>query len=73
MSVKAQPALAVRDVRASATWYARILGSAESTGSPLGAQVIEEKLNPNAQYHELWPRDLDGYVVVLASPDGSTG
>ena len=34
MSVKAQPILAVRDVRASARWYARILGSAEPTGSP---------------------------------------
>ena len=34
MSVKAQPILAVRDVRASARWYAGILGSAEPTGSP---------------------------------------
>jgi len=34
MSAKAQPILAVRDVRASARWYARILGSAEPTGSP---------------------------------------
>src|ERR1700681_4671520 len=34
MSVKAQPILAVRDVRASARWYARILGSAEPNGSP---------------------------------------
>ena len=34
MSVRAQPILAVRDVLASARWYARILGSAESTGSP---------------------------------------
>ena len=133
MSVKAQPILAVRDVRASARWYAQILGSAEPTGSPpsdhdhiyrrihigdelvlqlhawdeedhpnlvdanrapvghgvlvwfevddyaaaaararaLGAHVIEEKINPNAQHHELWLRDSDGYVVVLASPDGS--
>jgi catechol 2,3-dioxygenase-like lactoylglutathione lyase family enzyme len=131
--IKAQPILAVRDVVASARWYARILGSAEPTGSPpsdhehlyrriyvgdelvlqlhawdeedhpnlrdpdrgpvghgvlvwfelddyagaaararaLGAVVIEEKVNPAAQHHELWLRDLDGYVVVLASPDGS--
>jgi catechol 2,3-dioxygenase-like lactoylglutathione lyase family enzyme len=34
MSVKAQPILAVRDVRASARWYARILGSSEATGTP---------------------------------------
>jgi len=133
MSVKAQPILAVRDVQASARWYARILGSAETTGSPpsdhehlyrriyvgddlvlqlhawdaenhpnlvdakrapvghgvlvwfetddyaaaaarareLGAEVIEETVNPRPRHHELWLRDPDGYVVVLASPDGS--
>ena len=133
MSVKAQPILAVRDVRASARWYARILGSAEPTGSPpsdhehiyrriyvgddlvlqlhawdeedhpnlmdvnrapvghgvlvwfevndcaaaaararaVGAHVIEETVNPHARHRELWLRDADGYVVVLASPDGS--
>jgi len=133
MSVKTQPILAVRDVPASARWYAQILGSAESTGSPpsdhdhlyrriyagaelvlqlhawdvedhpnlvdaerapvghgvlvwfevddyaaaaararaLGADVIEETVNPRPRHHELWLRDPDGYVVVLASPDGS--
>jgi catechol 2,3-dioxygenase-like lactoylglutathione lyase family enzyme len=132
MRVKAQPILAVRDVRESARWYARILGSAEPTGSPpsdhdhlyrriyvgdelvlqlhawdeedhpnlcdpnrapvghgvlvwfqiddypaavararaLGAHEIEEKFNPNAQHRELWLRDADGYIVVLASPEG---
>lgn len=34
MGARSQPILAVRDVRASARWYAHILGSAESTGSP---------------------------------------
>jgi catechol 2,3-dioxygenase-like lactoylglutathione lyase family enzyme len=133
MSVKTQPILAVRDVRASARWYARILGSAEPTGSPpsdhehiyrriyvggelvlqlhawdeenhpnlidpnrapvghgvlvwfevddyagaaarartLGAEIIEEIVNPSARHRELWLRDTDGYIVVLASPDGS--
>jgi catechol 2,3-dioxygenase-like lactoylglutathione lyase family enzyme len=133
MSVRSQPILAVRDVLASARWYALILGSAESTGSPpsdhqhiyrriyvddqlvlqlhawdeedhpnlvdadrapvghgvlvwfevddyvaasarareLGAHVIEEKINPAPRHRELWLRDPDGYVVVLASPDGS--
>jgi catechol 2,3-dioxygenase-like lactoylglutathione lyase family enzyme len=38
----------------------------------LGAKVIiEEKVNPNAQHREMWLRDLDGYVVVLVSPDGT--
>ena len=133
MSVRSQPVLAVRDVVASARWYARILGSVEPTGSPpsdhehlyrriqvgedlvlqlhawdeedhpnlrepdaapvghgvvlwfevadydaavararaLGAAVIEELLNPRPQHMELWLRDPDGYVVVLAGPDGS--
>jgi len=26
--------------------------------------------NPNAGHRELWIRDLDGYIVVIASPDG---
>jgi catechol 2,3-dioxygenase-like lactoylglutathione lyase family enzyme len=133
MGVKSQPILAVCDVRASARWYAQILGSDEPTGSPpsdhdhlyrriyvdgqlvlqlhawdeenhsnlvdpnrapvghgvlvwfevedyvaavararaLGAEVIEETVNPRPRHHELWLRDPDGYVVVLASPDGS--
>jgi catechol 2,3-dioxygenase-like lactoylglutathione lyase family enzyme len=27
--------------------------------------------NPNAMHWECWLRDPDGYIVVLASPDGS--
>ncbi|HEY4441794.1 MAG TPA: VOC family protein [Candidatus Elarobacter sp.] len=134
MRVKAQPILAVRDVLASARWYAHILGSEEPTGSPpsdhqhvyrriyvgdefvlqlhawdeedhpnlsgadrapvghgilvwfeiddyagavararaIGADVIEEKYNPSAEHRELWLRDADGYVVVLASPAAGT-
>jgi catechol 2,3-dioxygenase-like lactoylglutathione lyase family enzyme len=35
----------------------------------LHAQVIEEPhLNPNAGHREMWLRDPDGYVVVIASP-----
>ena len=37
----------------------------------IGAEVIEEKVNPAARHHELWLRDPDGYIVVLASPDSS--
>jgi catechol 2,3-dioxygenase-like lactoylglutathione lyase family enzyme len=133
MSVRSQPILAVRDVRASARWYAHILGSTDETGSPpsehdhiyrriyvgdqfvlqlhawdeedhpnlmdadrapvghgvlvwfevddypaaltrarsLDAHVIEEKFNPAPQHRECWLRDADGYVVVIAGPDGS--
>ena len=37
----------------------------------LGARVIlEPHVNPAPQHREIWIEDLDGYVVVLASPDG---
>jgi hypothetical protein len=37
----------------------------------LRAEVVEDvHVNPNARHRELWLRDLDGYVVVIASPDG---
>ena len=40
----------------------------------LGAEIVEEPhVNPNAKHREVWLRDLDGYVVVLASPYGDTG
>ena len=38
------------------------------------AEVVEEPhVNPNARHREIWIRDPDGYVVVLASPDGEAG
>jgi catechol 2,3-dioxygenase-like lactoylglutathione lyase family enzyme len=40
----------------------------------LHAQVIlEPHLNPSARHREIWIRDPDGYVVVIASPDGEAG
>jgi len=40
----------------------------------LGAEVIEEPhFNPAPQHREMWLRDADGYVVVIASPDGEAG
>jgi hypothetical protein len=45
--------------------------TAASRARAMGAEVIEETVNPRARHHELWLRDPDGYVVVLASPDGS--
>lgn len=38
----------------------------------LGAEVVEDvHVNPKPQHQEIWLRDPDGYVVVIASPDGS--
>jgi hypothetical protein len=37
----------------------------------LQAQVLEGPyVNPQPQHREIWLRDPDGYVVVLAGPDG---
>lgn len=35
------------------------------------AQIVTDvHLNPNAGHREIWIRDLDGYLVVLAAPPG---
>jgi hypothetical protein len=40
----------------------------------LSAEIIEEPhINPAPQHREIWLRDPDGYVVVIASPDGECG
>jgi|SRR5581483_5389507 len=40
----------------------------------LRAEVIAEPhVNPAPQHREMWVRDPDGYVVVIASPDGQSG
>jgi predicted enzyme related to lactoylglutathione lyase len=37
----------------------------------LKARVVQEPhVNPAPQHREMWLRDPDGYVVVIASPDG---
>jgi hypothetical protein len=37
----------------------------------LNAEIVRDvHLNPGPQHRELWLRDPDGYLVVLASPDG---
>jgi catechol 2,3-dioxygenase-like lactoylglutathione lyase family enzyme len=130
--VRAQTLIAVRDVKASSTWYQTLLG-VRSFGDPghphrlvydrvmsgdvlilqlhswddeqhpnlvdrdrappghgvllwfevddfdaaverarrLRAPVVEEPhVNPAPQHREMWIRDPNGYVVVLAGPDG---
>jgi catechol 2,3-dioxygenase-like lactoylglutathione lyase family enzyme len=129
--VRPQPLIAVRDVKASAQWYCRLLGL-ETRGpesdhahlyqrlwcgdellmqihlwdeeahpnlmnagaAPPGhgvllwfetesfdavvararamkAEVVEEPhVNPAPQHREIWLKDLDGYFVVVCSPDG---
>ena len=39
----------------------------------LHAQIIEgPHFNPRPRHREVWLRDPDGYVVVVASPDGES-
>ena len=128
--VRAQPLIAVRDVRASSNWYRELLGLdalpehshrerydrmqcagqlilqlhawdeeshpnlTNADAAPPGhgvllwfevsnfdvvvgkaralraEVVLEPHVNPNPQHREIWLRDPDGYVVVIASPDG---
>ena len=35
--------------------------------------VLEPHFNPAPKHREIWLRDPDGYVVVVASPDAETG
>jgi len=40
----------------------------------LGAEIVQDaQFNPNPRHMEIWLRDRDGYVVVVASPDGEGG
>jgi catechol 2,3-dioxygenase-like lactoylglutathione lyase family enzyme len=40
----------------------------------LGAEIVEDvHFNPAPSHREIWLRDPDGYVVVIASPDGESG
>lgn len=131
-SVQSQPLIAVRNVRASSSWYAELLGadslpdhphrdrydritiagqlvlqlhawdeeqhpnlvnrdaapvghgvllwfqvddfdSAVKRARALRAEVIIEPMfNPAPRHREMWLRDPDGYVVVIASPDGES-
>ncbi|MEJ0041527.1 MAG: hypothetical protein WDM81_04685 [Rhizomicrobium sp.] len=42
-----------------------------SRARALQAEVVEEPhVNPAPQSREMWLRDPDGYVVVIASRDG---
>jgi catechol 2,3-dioxygenase-like lactoylglutathione lyase family enzyme len=34
--------------------------------------ILEPHFNPAPEHREMWLRDADGYVVVVASPDGES-
>lgn len=48
--------------------------SAVARAGKLGADIVlAPHVNPAPQHREMWLRDPDGYVVVIASPDGEAG
>ncbi len=48
--------------------------SAVERARSLQAEIIlEPHFNPNPRHREIWLRDSDGYVVVIASRDGESG
>ena len=46
---------------------------AVARAAELGTEIVRAPhRNPNPAHREIWLRDLDGYLVVLASPDGES-
>lgn len=46
--------------------------AAAARARALGAEILDDvHVNPAPRHWEMWLRDPDGYVVVLASPDGT--
>ncbi len=80
MSTRPQPMIAVTDVEASSRWYQQVLGAESGhTVDGLGTAVArcrnadarvetDVHVNPNSGSREIWLRDPDGYLVVLAEP-----
>jgi hypothetical protein len=52
-------------------WFQDDAFDAVARARALGAEILEEPhSNPNAKHREIWLRDPDGYVVVLAGARG---
>jgi hypothetical protein len=45
----------------------------ERARSPKAEIMEEPHFNPAPRHREIWLRDPDGYVVMVASPDGECG
>ena len=49
--------------------FKEVVARARQLGPPI---VHDVHVNPNAGHLELWIKDIDGYTVVIASPDGES-
>jgi hypothetical protein len=56
-------------------WFATDdFDAALARAKEIGAEIVQGPLvNPNARHREIWLRDLDGYVVVIAGKRGDLG
>ncbi|MEO1020258.1 MAG: VOC family protein [Pseudomonadota bacterium] len=56
-------------------WFqTKAFDAAVERAHALKAEIVEDvHVNPNARQRELWLRDIDGYIVVLASLAGDLG
>ncbi|AKU20319.1 VOC family protein [Massilia sp. NR 4-1] len=55
-------------------FYTEDFDDAVERAAVISATVLEgPKENTNASHREIWLRDLDGYVVVIAGPYGDMG
>jgi catechol 2,3-dioxygenase-like lactoylglutathione lyase family enzyme len=55
-------------------FHAEDFQAAVERARALPSEIVEEPhVNPAPQHREMWLRDPDGYVVVIASPDGGVG
>jgi catechol 2,3-dioxygenase-like lactoylglutathione lyase family enzyme len=63
---------AARPGRGVLLWFkTAAFDAAVARARALGAEIVEDvHVNRNSRGRELWLRDLDGYIVVLAGPDG---
>jgi catechol 2,3-dioxygenase-like lactoylglutathione lyase family enzyme len=66
-----RPEKGTRPGRGVLLWFeTEDLDAAAARAKDLRAEIIEDvHMNPNAGHREIWLRDLDGYVVVIAGPE----
>jgi hypothetical protein len=69
--MRPQPLICVTDVERSRSWYQALLDCESGHGGDEYERLIHD--GPGGPDHrEIWLRDPDGYLVVLASPDGES-
>ena len=72
--ISSTPTRRLRDMASCYGFRSTISIPRSSALERLGAEIVEDAhFNPAPRHREIWLRDPDGYVAVLASPDGESG